>query len=87
MEESKTVDDDNLGGALRSLSDSATDLEQELAELNDAIDELQASTEQCSERQRAASESLAGAADSLQRRAQPSPVFRSGGPGGVPADD
>jgi len=54
-----------LGETLQSLSDAASSLGTDLTELNRAVDDLQASTDRCSETQRLAAESLTGAARNL----------------------
>jgi chromosome segregation ATPase len=58
--------DEHLGAALTTLSTSADGLYSELVALNRAIDDLQASKERCSAKQKAVSESLASAAQSLE---------------------
>jgi len=60
------ADGETLGTTLTSLSDSADGLSRSVRELNSVVDELQVSTERCGENQRAASESLSRAADSLE---------------------
>ncbi|MDS0281968.1 hypothetical protein [Haloarcula onubensis] len=66
MTRETTADRKTLGTTLTALSSSANGLSSSVQELNRAIDDLQVSTAQWGENQRAASESLSRAADSLK---------------------
>ena len=66
MTQQTSHDDATLGTSLTTLSASAGGLRESVRSLNRAMDDLQVSTERWSDRQRAASESLARAADSLR---------------------
>ena len=66
MTQQTSHDDATLGTSLTTLSTSAGGLRESVRSLNRAMDDLQVSTERWSDRQRAASESLSRAADSLR---------------------
>jgi ABC-type transporter Mla subunit MlaD len=83
------ADEQTLGRSLTTLSSSADGLSKSVETLNRAMDDLQLSTERWSDRQRAASESLARAAESFGTTSgdRPSPTREPASGGFASADD
>jgi len=84
MTHTSDAETETLGTTLTSLSKSADGLSRSVRQLNRAVDDLQLSTERWGENQRAASESLSRAAETLE----PGSVdATSASDGFAPADD